>query len=1386
MVEIAIHIDIFGRLQERDLQRQIDTMADDLDTAGQRAGSRLGDGVASGLMRSSPKVQKAFNVVETSSERATQALSRYRRALQDNDTDSETMTRLSVALGKARRDEADAHRAAAAMMRTVTQETRNASGALEELKRTLVSPTRALVSIAGPPLIAALVETAQVAVTASQALLLLPAAATAAGAGMLTLKLATDGFGQAMKDIHDIKKFNADMAQLSPNAQSAAAAIKTILPELDHLKNATQDAFFAGFDQKILQLSGTFLPTIQGLTTGIASAMNQAIGGVGDMLMSPSGKSDVAAITTNIGEAFKAAAPAVQSFAQAFLEITKVGSDFLPSLGEGIAGAAREFASFIHEAAQSGQLKEWIQQGLNAAKALGGVIMDVGKRIYEVFGGASQSEIDAWRSQMTNALDIVQGILSSIVVVLDAINYKIPIVGKTFMEMVNPLLIIRDLVNSIRWFLDPNYRADSSPLTAATQKLNDARAKKGLPPVDDQGNVTGPTTNYSSSPGGGSTDPNRSFGPLLAALTRLPGEGAVAGRGLSAFLGQNENSSGWGPGGGIFSDPTKNLPKDKASKYSAPSDQWSLTNIPIGSFPGVAGPTIPPLPGMPGGPPLQQLGPVNQLEAFNAQSALITAGHNVEEARQQYLKLAHDNTTSETELLKAKNNIGESERAYISKQMELNKTLQGKYDGLASGLGEIGAALDKDLGISKGLPGIADNLVRFLASLAAAPLMGKMAADVANDPHKGGYGLMGILGAQGVFGPAFTGLGTDQSGKQSAYTTGIPGAADAAVQNAAGIPLSASAAALVGPGGSGTSPNGFPLFAPEQGFTVNGVSTQAAAGAPAQRLQQFAQWFNDNIEPVKQFAGYDKGGHGLGTQSNHASGTALDINWDDFSALQGHGADARSHFTPTQMQAISQELTQQGMTWGQYWTPDSRDPGHFELGGAPYAKGAQNIDPTTGQPTSPASGTMPSTPGSTATLTGPGSLPVPLPVTIVGGGAPGGMAWGGGAGQGSGPSPGSASGGHLADWDKIVGPEASGNWANTSNPNFSGGLQFTPSSWAAAGGTAFAPTAAQATPEQQKTAADKLLQMQGPGAWPATSAAHPEWFHPPTIPGAGSGGPMPATPVNPFGPPGLQPVSGDAWMNNRAGVPLGTPLAQGPGQYDPNIGPGPLQVGAPDLSGVGTPAPGGIGPFGVPPAVANTQGMPGASAVTPLTSGNGPDKSGWGPTKIGGLAPSGSISPGGGIGITPGGSLDTAISLAASAFPGLGQAAQTGMKLANRAIQYGGQLAGIGVQGLMETFLPTGGSELANNGWGPRLIGALAGAAPALPNVAGGKGGAPAPPPLTPDQVSSGQGTGPPPGPAPPITINNNNASPDQNGRIVAHHVGQSATLPGNPSKPGR
>lgn len=81
-----------------------------------------------------------------------------------------------------------------------------------------------------------------------------------------------------------------------------------------------------------------------------------------------------------------------------------------------------------------------------------------------------------------------------------------------------------------------------------------------------------------------------------------------------------------------------------------------------------------------------------------------------------------------------------------------------------------------------------------------------------------------------------------------------------------------------------------------------------------------------------------------------------------------------------------------------------------------------------------------------------------------------------------------ATGASASQWQAVAQCEASGNWAANTGNGFSGGLQFTPSTWAAYGGTQYASSAAQATPSQQMAVANKVLAEQGPGAWPVCGA----------------------------------------------------------------------------------------------------------------------------------------------------------------------------------------------------------------------------------------------------------------------------------------------------------
>ncbi|MDF2256534.1 transglycosylase family protein [Streptomyces ferralitis] len=72
-------------------------------------------------------------------------------------------------------------------------------------------------------------------------------------------------------------------------------------------------------------------------------------------------------------------------------------------------------------------------------------------------------------------------------------------------------------------------------------------------------------------------------------------------------------------------------------------------------------------------------------------------------------------------------------------------------------------------------------------------------------------------------------------------------------------------------------------------------------------------------------------------------------------------------------------------------------------------------------------------------------------------------------------------------WDRIASCESGGNWHINTGNGYYGGLQFSASTWAAYGGTNYAPTASEASRSAQIAVANRVQAAQGWGAWPVCS-----------------------------------------------------------------------------------------------------------------------------------------------------------------------------------------------------------------------------------------------------------------------------------------------------------
>ena len=77
-----------------------------------------------------------------------------------------------------------------------------------------------------------------------------------------------------------------------------------------------------------------------------------------------------------------------------------------------------------------------------------------------------------------------------------------------------------------------------------------------------------------------------------------------------------------------------------------------------------------------------------------------------------------------------------------------------------------------------------------------------------------------------------------------------------------------------------------------------------------------------------------------------------------------------------------------------------------------------------------------------------------------------------------------ASAAEASTWDRVADCESGGMWSADLGNGYYGGLQIAQETWTDFGGTAYAPTADQASRSQQIAVAERILAEQGPAAWP--------------------------------------------------------------------------------------------------------------------------------------------------------------------------------------------------------------------------------------------------------------------------------------------------------------
>lgn len=232
----------------------------------------------------------------------------------------------------------------------------------------------------------------------SGALLLMPAAVGGAVASIATLSIAFKGVGEALGSMDDPEKFVESLKNMGPATKAFTLEIYQFRDVFRGFKQTIQDGLFAPLISEIEPLVRTLLPTLMDGMRSVANAFGQLGAGLAQWLQAPETVEAISIFLNNIATALKAMMPGFEAFSNGMRTLAVVGSSFFPQLAKSFESVGKQFSAWIDKINASGELQEWIQNGINAFGSFARVVRDFGIAFKNIFSAATGNSGGALQS----------------------------------------------------------------------------------------------------------------------------------------------------------------------------------------------------------------------------------------------------------------------------------------------------------------------------------------------------------------------------------------------------------------------------------------------------------------------------------------------------------------------------------------------------------------------------------------------------------------------------------------------------------------------------------------------------------------------------------------------------------------------------------------------------------------------------------------------------------------------------------------------------------------------------------------------------------------------------------------------------------------------------
>lgn len=240
----------------------------------------------------------------------------------------------------------------------------------------------------------------------SRVVLLLPGAIFTVGASLATAMVGFSGFGEALAAVgEDQKKFDEATKGLSDSAKALAVEIRSVRKEWGEFQDGIQEKTFDGLADRFSSLSEKYLPA---LTEGMgvaADGLNHMFHRFSDFAEQERTVELINQGFQDTGRTLENAGNALEPFLEGMREIGSVGVKAIADYSAAWEGLGDRFSTWATINAQTGQMREWMDDSIKGFGDLWKITRNLGSTISNTFRPFFKGDVDNALERAANATE---------------------------------------------------------------------------------------------------------------------------------------------------------------------------------------------------------------------------------------------------------------------------------------------------------------------------------------------------------------------------------------------------------------------------------------------------------------------------------------------------------------------------------------------------------------------------------------------------------------------------------------------------------------------------------------------------------------------------------------------------------------------------------------------------------------------------------------------------------------------------------------------------------------------------------------------------------------------------------------------------------------------